>query len=133
MAPRRGLAMSGVVGADCIRVGWALGYLRCGTLAEAPGPMSQAVSGATRRVSWGFLDQVLSSGSNFALGAYVAATVSATAFGAFTVVYAIYGVCVGVSGGLASIPLVVRYSATASPRFRAATRASVGTALVVGT
>lgn len=91
------------------------------------------MSGAVRRVSWGFCDQVLSSGSNFALSAFVAATVSATDFGAFTVVYAVYGVCVGVSAGLTSIPLVVRYSAAPQARFETASRASVGTALCVGT
>lgn len=89
--------------------------------------------GAARRVSWSFLDQVLSSGSNFALSAFVAATVSATGFGAFTVVYAVYGVCVGLSGGLTSIPLVVRYSAASAADFKAAARASVGTAFAVGT
>lgn len=91
------------------------------------------MSGATRRVSWSFLDQVLSSGSNFALSAFVAATVSSTAFGAFTIAYAIYGLCVGLSAGLASIPLVVRFSAAPPARFQTAARASVGTAFIVGT
>jgi O-antigen/teichoic acid export membrane protein len=90
------------------------------------------VSGVARRVSWSFVDQVLSSGSNFALTAFVAASVNATAFGAFTVVYAIYGVCVGLSAGLTSIPLVVRYSAAPAARFRRATRSSVGTAFAGG-
>jgi hypothetical protein len=78
------------------------------------------------------LDQILSSASNFALSAFVAANVSARAFGAFTLVYAVYGMSVGLSGGLCSIPLVVRYSTAASARFRAATRASLGTAFAVG-
>lgn len=86
-----------------------------------------------RRVSWGFLDQLLSSGSNFALTAFVAASISAPGFGAFTAVYAVYGVCVGLSSGLASIPLTVLYSAAPAARYRAATRASVGTAVTVGT
>jgi O-antigen/teichoic acid export membrane protein len=86
-----------------------------------------------RRASWGFLDQVLSSASNFALSAFVAATISAAGFGAFTLVYAVYGVFLGLSGGFASIPLVVRFSAAAPTQFRAATRASAGAALAVGT
>lgn len=102
-------------------------------VAPAQADRGGTVSNIARRVSWGLLDQVLSSGSNFALSAFVAATVSATAFGAFTVVYAVYGLCVGLSAGLASIPLVVRYSAGSPARYRAATRASVGTALGVGT
>lgn len=92
-----------------------------------------AVGAVIRRVGWGFLDQVLSSGSNFALTAFVAASISASGFGAFALVYAVYGACVGLSCGLASIPLTVLYSAAAPARYRAATRASVGTALAVGT
>lgn len=93
---------------------------------------TSTVTSIARRASWGFLDQVLSSGSNFALSAFVAATISAAGFGAFTLVYAVYGVCVGLSSGLASIPLVVMYSAARPARFRAGARASVGTALAVG-
>src|SRR4051794_21024658 len=69
-----------------------------------------------RRAGWGFFDQALSSVSNFALSAVVAATVSAVDFGSFTIAYAVYGVFAGISGGLASIPLVVRYSARDRPR-----------------
>jgi O-antigen/teichoic acid export membrane protein len=90
------------------------------------------VSSVARRAGWGFLDQILSSGSNFALSAFVAATISAAGFGAFSVVYAVYGVCVGLSAGLASVPLVVSYSAAAPSRWRTGTRASVGSAIAVG-
>lgn len=89
--------------------------------------------GVIRRASWGMFDQVLSSASNFALSAFVAAMVSATEFGAFTLAYAIYNLILAISAGLASLPLVVRYSAAAPDRYRAATRASAGIALVVGT
>jgi O-antigen/teichoic acid export membrane protein len=87
---------------------------------------------AARRVGWGFVDQALSSGSNFALSAFVAATVSATAFGAFTIIYGVYNLVGGFSAGLASVPLVVTYSAASTERFRAAARSAVGSALVVG-
>src|SRR5215218_7978072 len=90
------------------------------------------MTGIWRRVGWGFLDQTLSSASNFALGAFVAATVSAVEFGSFALAYAVYGVCVGLSGGLASVPLVVRFSAADGSRFDAAARSSLGTALTVG-
>lgn len=86
-----------------------------------------------RRAGWGFFDQALSSGSNFALSAFVAASVSARAFGAFALVYAIYNVIVGLNSGLVSIPLIVRYSAAAPAQFLSATRASVGAALALGT
>jgi O-antigen/teichoic acid export membrane protein len=104
------------------------------TIQAAPGSADQLGKSRSvaHRARWGFLDQMLSSGSNFALSAFVAANVTAAAFGAFTLAYAVYGVCVALSCGLASIPLVVRYSAAAPARFRAATRASVGTALAVG-
>jgi O-antigen/teichoic acid export membrane protein len=75
---------------------------------------------------------MLSSVSNFALSAFVASTTSAVDFGSFSVAYAVYNLCVGVSGGLASIPLVVGFSAAAPEQFRPAARASLGTALVVG-
>jgi O-antigen/teichoic acid export membrane protein len=94
---------------------------------------SPAVRGVARRASWGLLDQVMSSGSNFALSAFVAASVGATEFGAFTVAYAIYNLVLAFSAGLASVPLLVRYSASARERYQTATRASVGVALVVGT
>jgi O-antigen/teichoic acid export membrane protein len=88
--------------------------------------------GLARRASWGLLDQVISSGSNFALSAFVAASVSTADFGAFTVTYAIYNLVLAFSAGLASVPLLVRYSASGPERYRTATRASVGVALVVG-
>ena len=91
------------------------------------------MTGAVRRVGWSFFDQVLSSGTNFVLSAFVAATISAAGFGAFTVVYGVYNVLAGISGGLVSIPLIVRFSAVAEPQLRTATRAAVGSALALGT
>ena len=90
------------------------------------------MSGIRSRVSWGFLDQVLSSASNFALSGFVAATVSARDFGAFTLVYGIYNLVVGFTGGLASVPLVVRFSAETPERFRVATKSALGAAVTVG-
>ncbi len=87
---------------------------------------------AARRVGWGFFDQALSSGSNFGLSAFVAASVSARAFGAFTIVYGVYNLVGGFSAGLASVPLVVTYSAAPVERYRVAARSAVGSALAVG-
>jgi O-antigen/teichoic acid export membrane protein len=98
-----------------------------------PAPQTSARTGVLRRAGWGFLDQVLSSVSNFALSAFTAAALSAADFGSFTIAYAVYGVCIGISAGLASIPLVVRHSATETERFSAAERLSTGTALAAGT
>jgi O-antigen/teichoic acid export membrane protein len=98
-----------------------------------PAPQKSALSGVGGRAGWGFLDQVLSSVSNFALSAFAAASLSAVEFGSFTIAYAVYGVCIGISAGLASIPLVVRHSATEAKRFSSAARLSTGTALAAGT
>src|SRR4051794_3206653 len=64
-----------------------------------------------RRVGWGLGDQVLSSVTNFALTLFVAALLTPTQFGAFSVVIAVYGTFLGISAGFAASPLVVRYSA----------------------
>jgi O-antigen/teichoic acid export membrane protein len=91
-----------------------------------------AVKGGARRAGWGLLDQILSSATNFALGIFIAATVSPNQFGAFFVVYGAYGVCLGISSGVASTPLIVRFSAADGTQLRQAERSSVGTALAVG-
>jgi O-antigen/teichoic acid export membrane protein len=96
-------------------------------------PQTSALSGVMGRAGWGFLDQGLSSVSNFAISAFVAASLSAVEFGSFTIAYAVYGVCIGISAGLASIPLVVRHSSTDAERFSSAERLSTGTALAAGT
>lgn len=85
-----------------------------------------------RRAGWGFLDQVLSSATNFAFGILVAAVASPDEFGAFSLVYGVYSICIGLSAGLASNPLVVRFSAAGAREQREAQTASVGTALVLG-
>src|SRR3954463_14656377 len=103
------------------------------TASSGQAPNQRRMSGAMRRTGWGFADQALSSVSNFALSAFVAATLSAVEFGSFTIAYAGYGVCIGISAGLASIPLVVRHSATETKRFSSAERLSTGTALAAGT
>lgn len=90
------------------------------------------MKGIAGRASWGLLDQVLSSATNFALSIFVAATVSPRQFGAFSVVYGAYGLCLGLSAGIASTPLIVRFSTATGPSLRRAERASVGTALAVG-
>jgi O-antigen/teichoic acid export membrane protein len=88
--------------------------------------------GLRRRIGWGLADQVLSSGTNFALTLFAVAVLPVEQFGAFAVVLTVYGVCLGISAGLASSPLVVRYSAAASDVQRVAERGSVGAAALLG-
>jgi O-antigen/teichoic acid export membrane protein len=87
---------------------------------------------ALRRLSWGVADQVVSSLTNFAVGIYVVHTLGAVQFGAFSLAYVTYGFALNASRGLATDPLMVRFSGTDLPTWRAATSKCTGTAVVVG-
>ncbi|WP_328940681.1 hypothetical protein OG259_02675 [Streptomyces sp. NBC_00250] len=89
----------------------------------------RAVAG---RLSWGLADQAASSVSNFAVGIYVARSLGLTAFGVFSLAWVTYGVVLNVSRGLATDPLVVRFSGVSAGSWRAAVARSSGTALGVG-
>ena len=84
------------------------------------------------RLGWGVADQAISSLSNFALGIFVARTFGASSFGAFTLAFITYTVVINASRGLATDPLLVRHSGDIHRRWRRATSAAAGTALVVG-
>ena len=85
-----------------------------------------------RRLGWGVADQGISSLSNFAIGLFVARSFGASSFGAFTLAFITYTVVINASRGLATDPLLVRYSGRAGRRWRSATAAATGSALVVG-
>ena len=96
---------------------------------------------SVRRLGWGVADQGISSLSNFALGLFVARSFGASNFGAFSLAYITYTVVLNAARGLATDPLVVRYSGDVSShgeagsslrRWRRATSAAAGTALGVG-
>ncbi|MFE1441729.1 hypothetical protein [Streptomyces sp. NPDC058739] len=96
-----------------------------------------APAGSTRRafagrLSWGLADQAASSISNFAVGIYVARSLGVTAFGVFSLAWVTYGVVLNVSRGLATDPLVVRFSGVSDAPWRRAVARSSGTALGVG-
>ncbi|MFC8709680.1 hypothetical protein ACFUCQ_07010 [Streptomyces sp. NPDC057197] len=84
------------------------------------------------RLSWGLADQAASSVTNFVVGAYVARSLGVTAFGVFSLAWVTYGVVLNVSRGLATDPLVVRFSGVPRASWRAAVERSAGTALGVG-
>ncbi|WP_428838399.1 hypothetical protein [Streptomyces osmaniensis] len=99
--------------------------------------MATAPAGSTRRafagrLSWGLADQAASSISNFAVGIYVARSLGVTAFGVFSLAWVTYGVVLNVSRGLATDPLVVRFSGVPDTAWRGAVARSSGTALGVG-
>jgi O-antigen/teichoic acid export membrane protein len=85
-----------------------------------------------RRLGWGVADQGISSLSNFAIGLFVARSFGASSFGAFTLAFITYTVVINAARGLATDPLLVRYSGRISRRWRSATAAASGTALAVG-
>ena len=70
---------------------------------------------ATQRLSWGVADQAMSSISNFAVNIYIARTLGAVQYGAFGLAYVTYGFALNASRGLATDPLLVRFSGTHVP------------------
>ncbi|MEU7403219.1 hypothetical protein, partial [Streptomyces sp. NPDC044948] len=101
--------------------------------ANRPGPGRRTgTRGIVGRLSWGLADQAASSLSNFVVGIYVARSLGLTAFGAFSLAWVTYGVVLNVSRGLATDPLVVRFSGVPEASWRGAVARSSGTALVVG-
>ncbi|MEU8824865.1 hypothetical protein [Streptomyces sp. NPDC048636] len=98
--------------------------------APAAGSARRALVG---RLSWGLADQAASSVSNFVVGVYVARSLGVTAFGVFSLAWVTYGVVLNISRGLATDPLVVRFSGVPDASWRGAVARSTGTALGVGT
>ncbi|MGW5782830.1 hypothetical protein ACWEWK_02415 [Streptomyces sp. NPDC003757] len=99
---------------------------------KATTPPQPARRGVVGRLSWGLADQAASSLSNFVVGVYVARSLGLTAFGVFSLAWVTYGVVLNVSRGLATDPLVVRFSGVPEPSWRGAVARSSGTALLVG-
>lgn len=90
------------------------------------------IRGMAQRLSWGLADQAVSSLTNFAVGVFVAHGLGITAFGIFSLAWVTYGVVINISRGLATDPLVVRFSGVDQASWRDAVGRSAGTALAVG-
>jgi O-antigen/teichoic acid export membrane protein len=105
---------------------------------SSPGPTpprkkaSGRLSGIRRRFGWGLADQAVSSLTNFAVSLYVARSLGATQFGAFSLAYVTYAFVLNASRGLATDPLLVRFSGVELPAWRRAVTSCTGTALAVG-
>ena len=84
-----------------------------------------------RRLSWGVVDQAVSSITNFAVNISIAHS-GPEQYGAFALAYVTYAVALQVSRGLTTDPLLVRFSATDVPTWRRAVANCSGTAAVVG-
>jgi O-antigen/teichoic acid export membrane protein len=85
-----------------------------------------------RRLSWGVADQAVSSITNFAVSIYVARSLGAEQFGAFSLAYVTYPFVLNASRGLATDPLMVRFSAVDHRAWRRAVAQSGGVAAIVG-
>ncbi|MGW6013673.1 hypothetical protein [Streptomyces sp. NPDC055210] len=97
-----------------------------------PSADPSARKGIVGRLSWGLADQAASSMTNFAVGIYVARSLGLTAFGVFSLAWLTYGVVLNVARGLATDPLVVRFSGVPEASWRSAAARSSGAALGVG-
>ena len=94
--------------------------------------LRQLRSHAVRRLGWGVADQVVSSLSNFAVSIFVIHVLGAAQFGAFSLAFVTYGFVLNASRGLATDPLMVRFSGTDLPTWRRAVADCTGTAALVG-
>ncbi|MFK4066326.1 hypothetical protein [Streptomyces sp. NPDC029674] len=103
-----------------------------GSKTTAPAPAGSARRALAGRLSWGLADQAASSMSNFVVGVYVARSLGVTAFGVFSLAWVTYGVVLNVSRGLATDPLVVRFSGVPDASWRGAAARASGAALGVG-
>jgi O-antigen/teichoic acid export membrane protein len=86
----------------------------------------------SHRLGWGVADQAMSSVTNFGVAIYLARTLGATQFGAFSLAYVTYAFALTASRGLATDPLMVRFSGTALPTWRRAVADCTGIATDVG-
>jgi O-antigen/teichoic acid export membrane protein len=87
---------------------------------------------ASGRLTWGVADQGMSTLTNFLLSIFVARTLGAAQFGAFSLAYLTYGFAINASRGLSIEPLLIRFSGTDPPTWRRAAASCAGTALLVG-
>jgi polysaccharide pyruvyl transferase WcaK-like protein/O-antigen/teichoic acid export membrane protein len=74
----------------------------------------------------------VSSLTNFAMTIYVARALGAVPFGAFSLAYVTYSFALNASRGLATDPLMVRFSGPRTPAWRQAVASSSATALAAG-
>jgi O-antigen/teichoic acid export membrane protein len=90
------------------------------------------LQGITRRLGWAVADQAISSVTTFLVGVFVARSLGPTEFGAFSVAFATYLIALNASRGLATDPLLVRYSGVELADWRRAVAGSTGMAIAVG-
>jgi O-antigen/teichoic acid export membrane protein len=87
---------------------------------------------AVGRLSWGVADQATSSLTNFAVNLFIARELGAVSYGAFSIAYVTYSFALNASRGLATDPLLVRFSGADRQIWRRSVASCTGTAAVVG-
>jgi len=85
-----------------------------------------------QRFGWGLADQAMCSLSNAVVSFYLARELGASRFGAFALAYVTYSFMLTASRGLATDPMLVRFSGTDPATWRRVTARTTGTALVTG-
>ena len=101
-------------------------------MADPKGGTGRIRSRIAQRFGWGLADQMMSSLSNAAMSFYVARELGASQFGAFSIAYVTYSFALNASRGLATDPLLVKYSNAEAPVWRRAITRSTGTSISVG-
>jgi O-antigen/teichoic acid export membrane protein len=84
------------------------------------------------RAFWTLTDQALSSLTNFGLAILVAGSVSAEAFGAFSIALLTFSFVIGINRATISDPLMIRFSAAPPDALSGAVRQAAGAALTLG-
>lgn len=95
-------------------------------------PLLRSLRSAGGRMSWGLIDQAISSLTNFGVGIVVARNFGLEEFGSFTLAWFTYGLVVNVSRGLGTDPLVVRFSHAPVEQWRTAVSRTSATAIAIG-
>jgi O-antigen/teichoic acid export membrane protein/capsular polysaccharide biosynthesis protein len=94
--------------------------------------LASILTKAATRFSWGLADQGMSSLSNAFVSFYIARELGPVKFGAFSLAYVTYSFALNASRGLATDPLLVRFSGTDAGTWRRAVANCTGTALTTG-
>lgn len=95
--------------------------------------MARGLGALAKRAGWNVIDQGMSAVANMLLMVVVARAVNdASAFGAFSIAFVVYGVGISVAKAMVGQPLQMKYSDTSGEEFRQAVRNSQGTAAGVG-
>jgi O-antigen/teichoic acid export membrane protein len=105
---------------------------RINVLSRVTAKVGEVPRRIARRFGWGLADQAMCSVSNAAMSFYVAHELGVTQFGAFSLAYVTYSVALTASRGLATDPMLVRFSGTDLGTWRRVTAQCTGTALVTG-